>query len=343
MKLPKYVVLTVVFLAAGYMADAQGQNYLRDTTERAPAPVLASPAPVKVVPARVEQPAEPEMAVEPAPVEVEAAPVAVEPAPMAMEPAPVERTVEVATSVPPPAEHALPAAEMTSAAGGSMAWETVKEQLAAAADWLSGRLEIGTRITHFILLESERGDGKGGGESFVGQIHFLEEDQDYMPTKLFADYMFTPRFGLELTWDEFRADTKNDNGGSTDGAAILSGPMLSAIWRFPTDSIFTPYAGLGVALLNGDFDHREEWHIEGNTRRTIYVDDVVAFPVSAGCAIEIKEHLSGDVYLRYIHANPDARFEKTIHSRHTSKLLEDFDGDFDLSNITIGLGVKYVF
>jgi hypothetical protein len=281
-----FAICISVFFACGYLADAQGQNYLKDSAGRSlEQPAEASQAPVVAAP--------------------EAAPAV-----------PVSSESQVAIMTPN-REH-----------------------------WF---FELGTRITYYKLIEDER--GADGGETFLGQISNLDAEQDYAPYKLFADVMYNKYVGAEITWDKVSAATIN-RGGSTDGDVTLMGPIFSLIGRYPNDTIFTPYAGIGVAFLSGSFDEVDWWHYgwaseadyvaagspatyRHKKSRRIVVDDVTAFPISMGCAIKVAGGWSADLYFRYMQADADAEFLENERVLGT--------GSFAMGNYAFGIGAKYVF
>lgn len=230
---------------------------------------------------------------------------------------------------------------------------------------LSGQVEVGTRITGFRLLTKTRG-------SFLGSIDSLDAKGDNIPNKLFVDWYFTPRYGIEVTWDRVEAATITTDDGHCDGSIVLAGPIITVFERRRIDMMIrgraltlTPYAGMGLAILNGSFEHTGWWHhgfsadtwqdaersynewvAEGSPpwpndgyQRTMNFDDTMGFVLTAGCAAEVAEKLSIDLYLRYMDVDVDDEYTLSSYGEvfQTEKVT------FPMSNYAFGLGVRYAF
>lgn len=229
-----------------------------------------------------------------------------------------------------------------------------------AADWdalsrrvhegLGGRIEIGTRITFFSLIEDHK-------DSFLGTIDKLDAEQSFSPFKVFAAWRFHPRYGVELTWDSMEVSTVTKWDGHSDGTIEAQGPILSLFGRYPTRTKWTPYASLGLGRFSTRFKPATWWALgypsnedyvgAGSPsfsyfgyRRHIGVDSTTALIILAGCDVAIREHLSADLFLRYMAVDIDAHYFIT-------KKGEMFDDrgmtDIPLDNIALGLGVRYAF
>lgn len=226
---------------------------------------------------------------------------------------------------------------------------------AAGRAWYEGRLAVGTRATWFSLLD----DKHSLDDAFLGNLDQLEDDQDYAPYKLFAQYWFCAWGGLEVAWDQVAADVINEpeKGAAADGRVEMSGPIVSLMARWDNEYIYTPYVGLGAALWSASFDHAP-WHEYGyaspeeyaaapeprnrpqdGKTREIKVDDAIGLSVTAGCEIYLTEHWSLDLHARYLDIAADAAYQlyigDTPHNRD--------EGSFPLEHVALGLGAKYTF
>lgn len=226
---------------------------------------------------------------------------------------------------------------------------------------------IGTRITAYALLEDRK-------NTFLGSIDKLDAEQDLAPYKIFADWMFTPRYGMELTWDRLEAKTITTVDRHNDGNLILKGPILTAFIHQPVE--FNPHtlvrqidfcAGAGVAYFLADFDHVGWWHYgfdggesyedwqraqqeynawvasgappdpNGGYTRTMTPDDAIGLVLTAACSTEIMDRLSLELYLRYTYVEVDDRFDRA----RGGDVFATSTATFPMSNFAGGLGVKF--
>ena len=214
---------------------------------------------------------------------------------------------------------------------------------------VSDRLEIGTRITAFHLLDST-------SPSFVGTINGLAESQSLGPWKIFIDWFFHPNAGGEFMWDYLRVETRTLEG-VTDGDWTLSGPVFSAVGRYPNETQWTPYAGLGFALYNAGFDPAAWWHLgfhspeewiaEGSPSestsgltQTMQPKDPIGFMFQGGCTYEFSEGWLLDLHAHYTHVNID-----DFHVLSVEGTPVDQRGTYHipLSHYIIGIGIRYSF
>ena len=224
-----------------------------------------------------------------------------------------------------------------------------------STEWYAGRLALGTRVTWFSLMD----DKHTLDEAFLGNLDQLDDNQDLAPYKLFAQYWFCDWGGVELGWDKVSADVVNEptKGAVSDGTVEMSGPMLSLMARLPTSYIYTPYAGLGVALWSASFDHAA-WHHygyespeayasapeprnkpQGGKIRDIDVEDAIGLVLTAGCDVYLTKNWSVDLYARYLDIAADAEYQLTIgDTPHNHD-----EGSFPLEHVALGAGVKYTF
>ncbi|MDD4870173.1 MAG: hypothetical protein PHR77_06400 [Kiritimatiellae bacterium] len=223
---------------------------------------------------------------------------------------------------------------------------------AAGIEWITeefiwGDIKIGTRLTYFRLL-------KNSSDSFIGTINQLDEDQNYMPIKLFADWFFTPTWGIEITWDTIKARTGTEEG-DCDGTFVLKGPMVSLIGRYLNDSPWTPYGGIGLAYFNADFDSATAWRLGYSPNqewidagrpsepylgriRTMNLNNPIGIVLNAGCEYKISDRWSADLYLRW--TKVDVKAEVLIHEN--GELWWDIPQEkIPMDNIALGLGIRY--
>ncbi|MBI3987321.1 MAG: hypothetical protein HY343_10390 [Lentisphaerae bacterium] len=226
---------------------------------------------------------------------------------------------------------------------------------------LADHLVLGTRLTAFKLhLE--------GKHYFMGYLDSLEEEQDWWPTKLFAQWLFTPYAGLELTWDQVTANLlSSDDIPHNDGVLSLRGPIATLIGQYPNETIFTPYAGVGAGWFQADFDPNPIWHNgfgrevawfqaaaeyeawraagspewpNDGYQRILEPEDTYGLVVTAGSSIGINRHWAADLYLRYMRVDMEAHYTRRVFG----EVIEDRGVyTFPLNNYAAGLGVKYLF
>ena len=215
----------------------------------------------------------------------------------------------------------------------------------------ANHLELGTRVTYFMLQDDS-------SDSFLGSINQLDEKQDYIPYKVFADWMITPAIGVELTWDGIEADAQTAaTDQHVDGDFTLTGPIATVFGRYVNETIFTPFAGVGLSYMFGDFEeakwwalgyaHENDWAalgypdtVRNNITRCIDVDDAVGLVFTCGSDIQITENVSANLYFRYIDIEADATFTE---KRGDVDVVNHESNSIPFSHVALGLGVKYIF
>jgi long-subunit fatty acid transport protein len=90
---------------------------------------------------------------------------------------------------------------------------------------------------------------------------------------------------------------------TNDSKVSTSGPIWTLIARYNNDTLFIPYAGLGAAFY-----------------------DSTDFVGTFGSSIKLSTNWEADVYGRY-----------------TDITIDEVPDEFDLSTMTYGIGIKYVF
>ena len=225
------------------------------------------------------------------------------------------------------------------------------------ATYLAGRVRIGTRSTAFSLDQTEsKGVNREKGETFLGNIARIEEEQNYAPTRVHLDVLILPWMGVELAWDGVEARTWNANNGESDGIVCAEGPTLSLLGQYPNRSRLTPFAALGYTFWEADFEEEAWWHYgfndeaeyvaagcPGRSRShlerymTTDIDNGVV--LTAGLIIRIGGHLSADLLVRQTDVAVDARYYRC----HNGSTTLDRTGEFPLEHIAYGGGLQYVF
>ncbi|MCZ7590709.1 MAG: hypothetical protein M5U15_00550 [Kiritimatiellae bacterium] len=237
---------------------------------------------------------------------------------------------------------------LTAFATGVWAQQPAAEK--STSSWkssLSG-LEIGTRILYTQLKDDQKGDGLN--RSFIGTLNYLDEEQDYVPDRIYIQYFFNEYIGLGVSYDHIEAKTLERNSavieggsGAGDGKVGARGAILYAVGRYPTDSAFTPFAEIGVGFYSSYFDEDADWKYDNVKRRERHMntDNATAFVLGLGCDYQINDNWSVNVYGRLV-AGLD--IDTTADYVYKSKPSETFrEGSFPLDYYGFGVGVKYAF
>lgn len=217
----------------------------------------------------------------------------------------------------------------------------VASDASALAGW-----EIGTRVIYTELQNDKQGRGTqingDWGGSYLGSLNYIDEEQDYVPSRLYVQYFFGEYLGAGLSYDKIEAQTgERDRGGDPnndgpgDGIVGGEGPLLYLVCRVPNKSIFVPFAEAGVAYYFSYFDEND-WSDGG--RRFMKTDDTAALVLAIGCDVKLTENLSINAYLRTVE-NADIDIESWRRDADDPERT----GSFPLDYYGVGLGVKYAF
>jgi outer membrane protein W len=224
--------------------------------------------------------------------------------------------------------------------------------------WMEDRVEIGLRSISF-QLETDHKSSSGGRDTFLGSITDLEEDNDLVPTRIFVDYLVTPFWGVELSYDKIVAATKTSsavNAVKSDGDVELSGPILSVFGRYPNDTAFVPYAGLGIAFYDADFSGTAHWALgysgpaeyaaagspntsKGGRTRSMDVDVDPEFVIYGGALWNFRDHWALDLYIRQMDVDVDASFTGKVRER----VEQVKKGSFPMGHVAYGASMHYIF
>lgn len=253
--------------------------------------------------------------------------------------------------------------------------DTTRSAGSAFLETVSGKLEVGTRITSFSLDTTS----SGPETTFIGTIIRLEEEQDRSPTKLYLRYFFRPWIGVELAHDGVKAYTVTSEDGHSDGSFSAKGPIVSVIGRASLRDIahgcsrvadrgdpawaasewaarVRPFLQVGMAMLSGEFEpeswwalgyaSKETWKELGSptTRRkgryrTMDVSSSTGTILALGCDATITDHFAVNVFWRTMAAELDAALDYTGQPVGRPRK----SGTVPLDNTAFGVGVGYVF
>ena len=214
---------------------------------------------------------------------------------------------------------------------------------AARAGCWPGRLEAGTRSTGFMLSERRK-----SSSTFYGSIDRLDAVQNFWPIKAFVDWVFTPRCGIELTWDQVQFDTITRSDGHNDGTVDLRGPILSAFARYPNSTVVTPRMGVGAAFMQADFheDYRWRYALKDAEQTSYYgfeqsfrLDDAWGWVVDGGLSIRVHADWFADLYARYTRVDVHGTHYNVVWGETVSATGFSLPAD----NLALGAGVRHVF
>ncbi len=243
-------------------------------------------------------------------------------------------------------------------------WERVNTpQVDAVLD----RVEVGFRVSHFRLLEdSERHYNDAGTLSggYLGSITDLETEQDYGPT-LYANVRILDWLAIQLGYERFSVKTVTYWDGHSDGTFDFNGPSLTAQFRYQNTTDFTPYAGLGITMLDAKFVETGWWHHgfgnpnpaeayqnwiasgspawpNGGYQRDLnIVDDLMFKPiVQAGCRWRMAKYAQLDLDLRYV--SLDSKLDYSL-SRGGTVFSDRGASKFPMDAWSANLGILFNF
>ena len=224
--------------------------------------------------------------------------------------------------------------------------------------WIQGRLAIGLLYSTFSLTHGDRPANRE--EDFLGNINELNADHknNFAP---FVSYRPIDYLALGLSYAHIEASTKNFNNHLGDGNAILKGPVFTAELAYPClNKRLIPHAGIGFAMLSGDFQEDTWWHLgyanpkawesygSPSTRtmqnyyRYIDVDDESALYFTAGLSYRPFRHLLLDVSYRALDLDPSCEFGYDYGPDRGGKEVLN-EGDFDMSCRCWLFSIGYVF
>jgi hypothetical protein len=223
------------------------------------------------------------------------------------------------------------------------------------------RLEVGTRVNYFLLLDDSRDITK----SFLGSITKLKALQNYYPNELFVSFDITDWLALEAGYEEITAKAVTENDKHSDGIFMYDGPGVSVVGRMANDTVFTPFVSIGAAMMNAKMKLNPVWHHgfggtpeekekayqawlkagsppwpNGGRERTLDPEDQTAVLLALGCDMDLTSSVSMRVFANYMSLS--ARTHYYLSTK--GKITEDRHyATFPLDNVSAGVGVKYCF
>ena len=251
--------------------------------------------------------------------------------------------------------------------GGSSDTSWYRHKAPPAFQTILDHVEIGLRMSHFALLDNTEKHFNDDGEfteGYLGSISELDTEQNYFPT-IYANVTIADWFALQLAYERFEVGTVTYWDGHKDGTFKFKGPSLTAQLRYANETPFTPYAGVGLAMLNADFDMVAWWHNgfggddpegaydnwvqsgapqwpNGGYRRNLIVtEDTMFKPIlQGGCYWSITDRISLDLDMRYI--SLDSELHYTL-SNHGNVFSDRGVSDFPMSAWVVDLGILFSF
>ena len=231
------------------------------------------------------------------------------------------------------------------------------------AKYITGKLQIGTRVSTRVLNDSDSGyeGGTYGSGTYLGTIYAIDEIQSYAPSLFFVKYFFSDYIAAELAYDSVQGETvatsiSNYSGDKSDGDITLSGPTISLVAHIPNSTKFSPYASVGVGFYSGDFDESAHWGlgysdpaqyealgspstINNGRTREIVIDSEVGILLGLGCTYAFNQNWLLDLSMQYTQVDVDATFNV-----YTNGVLDtDQYGHFPMDNLAFRLGLAYQF
>ena len=207
--------------------------------------------------------------------------------------------------------------------------------------YINKHLSIGLRMSYFTFTDSSKKtyDADGnlvGGYTRGISTYDLDERQTAIPTP-YLIYDFNQYVALQVAWEyvEGRAWTLDTADPHYDGDLKLSGPSFLLRGSYPNESMFTPFAGIGMAFLFADFDAESSWSAGGY--RNMDADDTLGLLISGGVSADVYENVIVDLSISYMDADSDARYwiRGEEHDRAS--------WSFPASSVLFQLGVRYMF
>lgn len=216
-------------------------------------------------------------------------------------------------------------------------------------NYIHGKLQIGTRSVYRALTNEDSGQkgGTAGTGTWLGTIYALDEEQNYVPNKVFLNYYFSKYFGVEMAYDSIKVETLamdiDTHKEKTDGDATLYGPTLSLLAKIPNSTSFTPYFGIGLGFFKGTFDEDPAWaythYSYGDRVRVMAVENTTAVLLTSGLTWAFTANWLLDCSLQYVKADADATFYGYTNGVENTAQ----PGHFPMDNVAFRLGIVYSF
>lgn len=229
---------------------------------------------------------------------------------------------------------------------------------------LEEHLRIGLRLRQTVLHDHTRMPD----DSYRGSIIHLHVLQNESPlTALTLEWRFNPYVGVQLSWEQVRAETRTMQATETlnhsDGEVSVFGPGLTLILRYPNQTRLTPFAGLGYTWLASNFEHNPAWQNgfggenrdesyaawvaagspswpNNGYRRTITLDDATGWMFSYGLDIRITDQLDATLSVQIMDVDGA---DLTQRLTYYDRVVETRQGTFPMSNTSYGAGLRWTF
>lgn len=224
-------------------------------------------------------------------------------------------------------------------------------------EWVQGRLELGVRFSAVSLRTHDKWD-QAARHGFVGTINHLEEEQSGWPYNLSAAYFPDPRFGIDLQWEQVRAQavTYTDDH-HVDGTYDAKGPSLMMVGRLPMECGLVSYLGVGLNFPSVDFEPRAWWRLGysqpsdyepgseqrygGKTRHMdTRADGAACLAAVLGALWQVEENWALDVNARYMDVDAVSHHYSTEES---GKINDHGENPIPLAYFAFGAGVVHAF
>ena len=222
---------------------------------------------------------------------------------------------------------------------------------------VQGHLELGLRFSAVSLRTREKWDSTGR-HGFVGTISHLNEEQSGWPYNVSAAYFFDPHFGVDLQWEQLRAQavtTSQDH--HVDGTYDAKGPSLMAVGRLPLAWGLAPYLGVGLNFPSVDFEPEAWWRLGyscpsdyepgsemrygGKTRHMdTRADGAACLAATAGMRWRATGNWALDVNVRYVDVEAISHHYST---EETGKINDHGENSIPLAYVAFGAGLVHAF
>lgn len=224
----------------------------------------------------------------------------------------------------------------------------------AYAKLIAERLWVGGRSVSSTLQDTERPADRDGGATFIGYVNKLEEVES-RTTQFVVGYNLSRYLSVEYSEGEIAARTRNYNNDLSDGVVRMSGPVYTAVARYPLFDRIIPFIGISYAPWDGEFEHDAWWQLgwpspenyaaagspyrTTGMSRTIEVEGDTCRTLTYGVAVKLHRHVEIEFLMRELELETEARFYHTIDGTRTLERT----GSFPLDHKSYGIALKAIF
>jgi hypothetical protein len=201
------------------------------------------------------------------------------------------------------------------------------------ANYLKGKLEIGTRSTSYDFDQTKKGDRATRVGTYFGTINELKPEDDNAPTRLYLQYAFIEYFGVGVTWDDVKLATKDGpSPEETDGDVTVDSTYLYLFGRYPNQTHLVPFVEVGMGLHDIGFDADPNWA----RRNSLTLSDEDAVFYSLGLEYWFTPNFSVNVLWRQTSFTTTGEW-RNIDGRKPTPV------EMKLDHEVMGFGAKYTF